>query len=61
MLEVQASVFDVYGESICESEGFTVKFQIMSHREVFAMFKYNVYSLFFAYFKEQNVFKKCFV
>ena len=48
---IQAAVFDTYGQSIFELQGFLVKFQITAYKEVFTIFKFKVYSLFFAYFK----------
>ena len=49
MMDIQPAVFDMYGKSIFELQGFPVKFQITAYKEVY--FKFKVYSLFFAYFK----------
>jgi len=51
MMGIQAAVFDTYGKSIFELQGFPVKFHIRGYKEVFTIFKFKVYSLFFAYFK----------
>ena len=47
---IQAAVFDTYGKSIFELQGFPVKFRIRGYKEVFTIFKFEVYNLFFAYF-----------
>lgn len=49
MMDIQPAVFDMYGKSIFELQGFPVKFKITAYKEVY--FKFKVYSLFFAYFK----------
>lgn len=45
MMDIQAAVFDMYGKSIFELQGFPVKFQITAYKEVYSSLRCVVYFL----------------
>lgn len=45
MMDIQAAVFDIYGKSIFELQGFPVKFQITAYKEVYSSLRCIVYFL----------------